>query len=266
MHEGVHYRIRHFSIMGNTRFKSDDLLKAIKTQEGQYYNAFQLRKDIAKFKKKYDVLGYTYMNVEIVPRYLEQPGNIDLILRVDEDKPYKIRRITIHIDGDHPRIKRGLAYNYIRIAPGEWADPTAIEKSKKTISGAQVFKTDPTGGPVKIKITRVTDASDAADAAVRGQNGDDVVPSLLGGPRSPKVPVPDMHVVQKAVLAEDPAAAPPADPPAPNPVDAFDPFRQAEPVERWTEDVIIRGQNPEIPFCRAIRFSIPLPKEIPSAR
>ena len=106
VHEGLHYKIRNFSMMGNVRFKSDELLRTIKTHEGQYYNAFQIKKDLEKIKKKYDALGYTYMNVEMVPRYLEQPGMIDLVLRVDEDKPYYIRRITIHIEGDHPRTKR----------------------------------------------------------------------------------------------------------------------------------------------------------------
>ena len=75
VHEGLHYKIRNFSMMGNVRFKSDELLKTIKTHEGQYYNAFQIKKDIEKIKKKYDVLGYTYMTVEMVPRYLEQPGS-----------------------------------------------------------------------------------------------------------------------------------------------------------------------------------------------
>ena len=64
--EGLHYRIRNFSMMGNTRFKTQELLAAIKTHEGQYYNAFQIKKDIEKIKKKYDVLGYTYMTVEVV--------------------------------------------------------------------------------------------------------------------------------------------------------------------------------------------------------
>ncbi len=207
MQEGLHYKIRNFSMMGNRRFKTDELLQAIKTHEGQFYNAFQIKKDIEKIKKKYDVLGFTYMTVEVVPRYLEQPGMIDLVLRVDEDKPYYIRRVTIHIEGDHPRTKRALAYNYLRIAPGDLADPSQIEKTRKYLSGAQVFKADETTkSPVKIVMKRVTDEQDAANLAVRGQNGDEPVPSLLAPPGSPRVPVPDMHVVQKAVLAEDAAA------------------------------------------------------------
>ena len=266
VHEGLHYKIRNFSMMGNTRFKTDELLAAIKTHEGQYYNAFQIRKDIEKIKKKYDVLGYTYMTVEMVPRYLEQPGMIDLLLRVDEDKPYYIRRVTIHIEGDHPRTKRALAYNYLGdVAPGELADPARIKKSEKKLGGAQVFKVDPNGvsGPVKIKMTRVTDETDAANQSVRGQSGDDPVPSLLGGPLSPRVPVPDMHVVQKAVLNDDAPRSPaPGNTESPSD-DAFNPFMQAQPADSWTDDVIIRGQNPQDPFLPGNPLFDPTPQGDP---
>ncbi len=263
IHEGLHYKIRNFSMMGNVRFKSAELLKTIKTHEGQYYNAFQIRKDLTAIKKKYDALGYTYMNVEMVPRYLEQPGVIDLLLRVDEDKPYYIRRITIHIEGDHPRTKRSLAYNYVGIAPGDLADPSMIEKSKKKLSGAQVFKADETTHtPVKIRMSRVTDDKDAADASVRGQNGDDPVPSLLGGPGSPKVPMPDMHVVQKAVAPDVVPAPVPAQTP-PDVDDSFNPFLKTEPIDQWTEDIVIRGQNSQDPFLPGNPLFDPTPQGDP---
>ncbi len=262
VHEGLHYKIRNFSMMGNVRFKSDELLKTIKTHEGQYYNAFQIKKDIEKIKKKYDVLGYTYMTVEMVPRYLEQPGVIDLLLRVDEDKPYTIRRITIHIEGDHPRTKRGLAYNYIEIAPGELADPSKIEKSKRTLSGSQVFKSDPTTrGPVKIKISRVTDDKDAADLSVRGQNGDDQVPSLLAGPQEPEGAGP-RHARCPEGRA-DATRRPPARPPAPagstemDPSESFNPYLLADPVDRWTDEVDHpRPEPPGSVSCPVTRCSI----------
>ncbi len=83
VHEGPHYKIRNFSLMGNVRFKSDELLKTIKKHEGQFYNAFQIRKDLEEFKKKYEALGHTHLNVEIVERFPKQPGVIDLLLRVE---------------------------------------------------------------------------------------------------------------------------------------------------------------------------------------
>jgi outer membrane protein insertion porin family len=151
------------------------------------------------------------------------------------------------------------------------ADPAKIEKSKKRLSGAQVFKTDPTGGPVKIKISRVTDDKDAADLSVRGQSGDDQVPSLLGGPQSPWVPIPDMHVVHKNASSDQlpvPSAAGSAGAGAAgsaemDPSESFNPYLPGNPVDRWTDDVIIRGQNPEDPFLPGNPLFDPTPQGDP---
>ena len=96
----------------------------------------------------------------------------------------------------------------------------------------------------------MTDDKDAADLSVRGQNGDDQVPSLLAGPQGPKVPVPDMHVVQKAVLSDEAPqrAAAPAGSAEMDPSESFNPYLPGDPVDRWTDEVIIRGQNPQDPF------------------
>lgn len=84
--EGLRYRIRDFGLAGNTRFKTGELLKAIKTNEGQYYDAFTIRKDIETIKRKYDLAGYSGTTVVAVPRHLHQPGVMDLVLRIDEGK------------------------------------------------------------------------------------------------------------------------------------------------------------------------------------
>jgi hypothetical protein len=88
--EGPQYRIRNCSVMGNKRFKTDELL-AIKTREGQFYNASTIKKDIETIKKKYDHVGHNPVTVEVVPRYLEQPGVMDLVLRINEDKQDDVR-------------------------------------------------------------------------------------------------------------------------------------------------------------------------------
>ncbi len=138
-----------------------------------------------------------------------------------------------------------------------------IEKSKKKLSGAQVFKTDETThSPVKIRMTRVTDDKDSADASVRGQNGDEPVPSLLGGPGSPKVPMPDMHVVQKAVAAEDVIPPVPAETP-PDFDDSFNPFLKTDPTDQWTSDIVIRGQNSQDPFLPGNPLFDPSPQGDP---
>jgi len=239
--EGVHYKIRSVNLTGNVRFTTQELQKEFKFHDGDFYNARIIGKDVANIRKKYGELGYTFITVEVIPRFLEQPGQVDLVLRIDEDKPYTIRTITFHIQGDHPRTKRSVAANYIGIAPGEPADPAKIEKSKKKISGAQVFKTDPTGGPVNIKMRKVGDDEYDKDPSVRGQSGDGSFESSIYGPQSSRMPIAPPQVAY--------AAAPVYSQPDAGRAEERDPFLDHETIDPWTNDLVVRAQSPDDPFA-----------------
>jgi outer membrane protein insertion porin family len=248
--EGLHYKIRNISMMGNMRFPTPELLKDIKTHEGQFYNGWVINKDVLKIKKKYGELGYFYCRVEIVPRYLPEPGNVDLLVRIDEDRPYVIRKIQAHVEGDHPRTRKTVAYDYIALAPGDLADPAKIQKSKGKLTGAKVFEVaqDGTGEGVKIQVTRVTGDSDRLTASLRGQSGDDNDDSWV----SPSGPIGDNIVGGNLPLV--PRVPPPARTGSGggDDEDHFfdnDPYLCQPPEDQWTPDsVVIRGQTGSDPF------------------
>jgi outer membrane protein insertion porin family len=248
--EGLHYRIRNINMMGNTRFPTAELLKDIKTHEGEYYNGWHINKDVLKIKKKYGELGYYYCRAEIVPRYLPEPGNVDLLVRIDEDRPYVIRKILAHIEGDHPRTRKTVAYDYIGLAPGDKADPAKIAKSKGKLTGAKVFDvaTDGTGEGVKIQVSRVTGDSDHMTASLRGQSGDDnddrwvqptgpIGDNIVGG-NLPLVP----HVPPQARAGG-------GDDDNDDHFFDHDPYLCPPPEDVWTADsTVIRGQTGADPF------------------
>ncbi|HET6327300.1 MAG TPA: BamA/TamA family outer membrane protein [Planctomycetaceae bacterium] len=251
--EGLHFKIRNISMMGNTRFPTPELLKDIKTHEGEFYNGWVINKDVLKIKKKYGELGYTYCRVEIQPRYLPEPGNVDLLVKIDEDRPYVIRQIRAHIEGDHPRTRRTVAYDYIGLAPGDPADPAKIQKSKGKLTGAKVFDvaTDGTGEGVKITMSRVTGDMDHMTASLRGQSGDDnddswirnsapIGDKLIGG-NLPLVPhIPPRVPAYGGGGGDDEKE------------DHFfdnDPYLCQPPEDTWMpESTVIRGQTGSDPF------------------
>jgi outer membrane protein insertion porin family len=244
--EGLHYKIRTISMMGNMRFPAAELQKDIKTHEGEFYNLYHISKDIVKIKKKYGELGYAYCKVDIVPRYLPEPGQIDLIVRIDEDRPYTIRKITVHIEGDHPRTRKTVALDFINMAPGDLADPTKIQRSKGKLTGAKVFDVaqDGTGEGVRIKLTPVTAEYEKLSDSPRGQSPDDdnswVNPN---GPIADNIVGGDLPLIPRA----------PPTQPAGGGDDDDDLDRSpylCPPVENeWTVDtVVIRGQAGSDPF------------------
>ncbi len=253
--EGLHYKIRNINLMGNARFPTAELLKDIKTHEGEYYNGWHINKDVLKIKKKYGELGYYYCRAEIVPRYLPEPGNVDLLVRIDEDRPYVIRKILAHIEGDHPRTRKTVAYDYMNLAPGDLADPAKIAKSKGKLTGAKVFDvaSDGTGEGVRIQVTRVTGDTDRMTASLRGQSGDDSDDTWVqnSGPIGDNIVGGNLPLVPHAAPRSTPSGGGggSGDEDQEDHFFDHDPYLCGPPDDEWTPDsVVIRGQSGSDPF------------------
>ncbi|WP_417384510.1 BamA/OMP85 family outer membrane protein [Gimesia sp.] len=173
VNEGKRYKIRDILIEGNRIFSEDEIRDNIKLASGEYFNSRTLSKDVDQLTVKYGELGHLFAKVNPVPRFLEAPGEVDLVYQISEDKPYRIRKITPHISGDNPRTKSSVLTNPLMVAPGDLANQRLITKSKRRIEGNKVFQTGPQNGP-RINVTRVDPQRELAevrrDDVVRGQN------------------------------------------------------------------------------------------------
>ena len=172
VNEGKRYKIRDILIEGNQIFSEDEIRDEIKLASGEYFNSRVLSKDVDKLSIKYGEIGHLFARVNPVPVFLEAPGEVDLEYRINEDKPYRIRRITPHIAGDNPRTKSSVLTNPMLVAPGDLANQRLITKSKRRIEGGQVFEKGPNGP--RINVTKVDPQRELAasrkDDIVRGQN------------------------------------------------------------------------------------------------
>ncbi|MFK7779302.1 MAG: BamA/TamA family outer membrane protein [Gimesia sp.] len=174
INEGKRYKIRDILIEGNRIFSKEEIRSDIKLASGEYFNSRTLSADVEKLNIKYGELGHLFARVNPVPRFLESPGEVDLIYQIDEDKPYRIRRITPHIAGDNPRTKSSVLTNPLLVAPGDPANQRLITKSKRRIEGGQVFERGPNGP--RITVTKVDPKHELAESRkndiLRAQNRD----------------------------------------------------------------------------------------------
>ena len=53
----------------------------------------------------YGEKGHYFATVNPVPHFIEQPGIVDLVFEIDEDRPRYVRDINVTFDGDHPHTK-----------------------------------------------------------------------------------------------------------------------------------------------------------------
>ncbi len=173
--EGPRYSVRNIEIVGNEIFSEAELREKSELNPGDKFNSRFLNKDVDVMKEKYGKLGRLFAKVEPVPRFLpDRPGEVDLIVRIDEDKPYTIRDIDVHIDapGGHPHTRETVVLNRVMVAPGELADPFLINRSKSRLRG-QIFENAGPTGP-RVEITKVEEKKKQTPSrntqVVRGQD------------------------------------------------------------------------------------------------
>lgn len=190
VNEGKRYKIRDIMIEGNRIFSEQEIRDDIKLASGEFFNSRTLSTDVEKLTSRYGERGHLFAKVNPVPRFLEAPGEVDLVYQINEDKPYRIRKITPHIAGDNPRTKSSVLTNPLLVAPGDLANQRLITKSKRRIEGGSVFEKGPQKGP-RISVTKVDPKQELADIrkndVVRGQSYErGQLPTVRGSSYQPR--------------------------------------------------------------------------------
>lgn len=178
--EGVRYKIRKIEIKGNKVLSEAALRQDMQIKANDYFTERRLVADVEKITNQYGELGRIFAKIDAVPRYLEEPGTVDLVYNIDEDRPWRIRRINVHTSGTHPHTKESVAINRLPFKPGDLANSAMIKKGEQKLSGTQIYgRGGPSGGEApRITVTRV-DPEQQADSInlVRMQTLDDDVPN-----------------------------------------------------------------------------------------
>ena len=167
--EGARYRLRSIVLEGNEIFSDEQLRQDFVLKSGEYFNGRHLNADVESMTGKYGDLGRLFARVVPTPRFLDKDGVVDLVYKIDEDEPYTIRRINVHVHGDNPHTTESVAINPLLIHPGQRAVPHLIKRSESRLSGIGVFESAP-GKEPRLRVSRVK-REDLPSIAARGQNG-----------------------------------------------------------------------------------------------
>ena len=149
--EGPRYKIRNVSCIGNTKYPSDDLLADLKLQSGEYFNQAKMDADIRGLQDKYGGVGYVFTDVKAEPRFLEQPGELDLVYKFNEGDRYRVGKINVDIKGEYPHTKITTVLNRLSLQPGDIVDIRELRASERRLQACGLFEVNPQEG-VKPKI------------------------------------------------------------------------------------------------------------------
>ncbi len=157
--EGPRYQIRNISFLGNDVFTNEQLAELVKHKpesgEKPEFNAAKMNEDVTTLRDLYGSMGYVFSNVEAEPRFLETPGQLDLVYKITEGKQYRVGKINVHVDGDYGVTRREVVLNRLSLRPGDVIDIREIRNSQRRLNSAGIWAgADPSlpGQPPQITV------------------------------------------------------------------------------------------------------------------
>jgi len=172
--EGLRYKVRNIEVSGNDVIAREKLLGGLKLRPGDAFNTRFLQADAQRMKDAYDELGRPFASVQPTPRFLPEPGVMDIVYNIDEDKVHLIGRINIRIRGDDTHTST-LA---VRHRINRYLKPGELARSKDIQAARTVVATDP-----------IFDREEAPEFNIRRVAGADYAPpELLARGQTPLSP------------------------------------------------------------------------------
>jgi outer membrane protein insertion porin family len=174
--EGPRYNVRNVSFMGNSKFKEEFLERDLKLKGGKPFNQSQMDADLNLIRDIYGGRGFVFADIRADPRFLEEPGQIDLVYNVTEGQRYRVGKINVKILGEHPHTKHSVAYNRLSLRPGDILDIRKLRADERRLKSSSLFAADAAKGEgprISFSKPEVDDTQMAGRQDSRFQSPDD---------------------------------------------------------------------------------------------
>lgn len=152
--EGPRFKVRNVSIIGNQFFPTELLMKELELKSGDYFHLGKMNADQRTLRNDfYGREGFVFVDIAPEPRFLEEPGQLDLVYKVTEGDRYRAGEINVHIAGDSSHTQHNVVLNLLGIRPGEYIDLQELENSERRLRFSQIFETNPAQGePPRVEV------------------------------------------------------------------------------------------------------------------
>jgi outer membrane protein insertion porin family len=177
--EGPRYVVRSVKIEGAQKFPEEPLLGFMDIKPGQYFHQDKMNKDINTLTDLYGSKGYVFADVQADPRFLEEPGQLDLVYRVKEGEVFYIGDINVHVGGEYPHTRDAVVLVRSGLMPGDLADMRKIRDWERRLKSSQLFETNPQQGDAP-RVALGTPSIGAASTIAKGNPPSSSQPTVRG--------------------------------------------------------------------------------------
>jgi outer membrane protein insertion porin family len=146
INEGPRYTVRNVSFVGNTKFKTEFLERDLKLKSGEHFNQSKMDGDLNMIRDVYGGRGFVFADIQADPRFLEQPGQLDLVYSVSEGQRYRVGKINVRIRGENPHTRHSTVLNRLSLRPGDILDIRKLRDDERRLKSSSLFLTDASKG------------------------------------------------------------------------------------------------------------------------
>ncbi len=146
VNEGPRYTVRNVSFMGNSKFKTEFLQRDLELKGGEYFNQSKMDKDLNLIRDIYGGRGFVFADIRADPRFLEEPGQLDLVYNVAEGQRYRVGKINVRIRGEHPHTRHSVVLNRLSLRPGDILDIRKLRDDERRLKSSSLFAADAAKG------------------------------------------------------------------------------------------------------------------------
>jgi outer membrane protein insertion porin family len=176
--EGPRYVVRNVTVSGNKKFASESLMSQVELTSGQYFDLGKMNTDVNSLRDAYGTVGHIFCEVKADPRFLESPGQLDVVYNIEEGDLFRVGKINVHIDGEYPHTRNTVILNRLSVFPGDLANVREVRDSERRMKASQLFETNVATGQAPRIVIQSPDLSEIEKMAkppsgkVRGQSPD----------------------------------------------------------------------------------------------
>jgi len=166
INEGPRYSVRNISFIGNSKFKSEFLARDLKLKSGESFNQAKMDADLGLIRDIYGGRGFVFADIKADPRFLEEPGQLDLVYNVAEGQRYRVGKINVRIRGEHPHTKHSTVLNRLSLRPGDILDIRKLRDDERRLKSSSLFLADAAKGEGPRIVFSKPEADDAENAKI----------------------------------------------------------------------------------------------------
>lgn len=144
--EGPRYVLRNVTVTGNQKYTTDSLMAQLQLRSGDYFDLNKMNADLNALRDAYGSVGHIFAEIEAEPRFLETPGQLDLVYHVVEGEQFRVGPIQVHITGEYPHTRRNVVLNRLSLYPGDIIDVREVRDSERRLKASQLFENNPAVG------------------------------------------------------------------------------------------------------------------------